>query len=192
MRSIARVTHLARAPSAARRSSHHFDIKIDIPPDGRRDGAIRSADVRPPGRHSATWAVFTATHAPHDHPSPLAQPRQHTRRHENDATTIDRRRRDGGVGHGSHRGLLFLSFFKSRGMIEELLRGITNALVFGACARRCGGIARHEYGTVLTPFVSACGVAHGCGAAACGSFFFFLTIFFCKIIYFYKPLPPPP
>ena len=43
-------------------------------------------------------------------------------------------------------------------------------LVFGTCDRRCGGIRRREYGTRLLPFVSACGVAHGCGV--CGSLFY--------------------
>jgi hypothetical protein len=46
--------------------------------------------------------------------------------------------------------------------------------------RRCGGIARRGYGTALLPFVSACGVAHGCGV--CG-FFFFLNSFFLNDLF---------
>ena len=50
-------------------------------------------------------------------------------------------------------------------------------LVFGACVWRCCGIRRREYGTGLLPFVSACGVAHGCGVCV---FFLFFYSFILK------------
>ena len=87
---------------------------------------------------------------------------------------------------------------------------MTNPLVFGACAQRCGGIARRDYGTGLTLCLSvrvksACGVAHDPRMRRVG--FYFLSFF--NPFFFYNdlsaaaapprhradvhpPAPPPP
>ena len=48
---------------------------------------------------------------------------------------------------------------------------MTNPLVFGACDLRCGGIARRDYGTGLTPYVSAW-IALGRGTPKNGRLFY--------------------
>ena len=64
----------------------------------------------------------------------------------------------------SHVKVFFASFF-------SVFWGVCVANC-GACVRSCGGIRRRGYGTGFLPFISACGVAHGCGVCAFFSSFF--------------------
>ena len=89
---------------------------------------------------------------------PSRPPRNHSHK------TGEMTRQDGELASWRRGGVsppFLVWFLQQEGGEVSQSRQIASPLVFGACAGRCDGIALRDHGTGLTPFASACGVAHG-------------------------------